>query len=112
MKKPTAPAKEKVKPFQITASHNAVLQAVYKYQLLTNEQLLKACGYSQNSLERVQRLTKQLVDNKYLLALPRPVTRGKSPLVYTLSRKGLNELKEHGFDVREYFRPSAEQEKS
>jgi Replication-relaxation len=55
---------------------------------------------------------KQLTDNEYLFSLPIPVTRGKSPLVYTLARKGLNYLKEHGFDVREYFRPSKEQEKS
>src|SRR5207248_11209716 len=74
--------------------------------------LLRACGYSQNSLERVQRLTKQLVDNEYLLALPRPVVRGKAPLVYTLARKGLNYLKSAGFDVRDYFRPAKEQEKS
>jgi len=99
-------------PFVVTASHDAVLQAVYKYQLLTSVQLLRACGYSPNSLERVQRLTKQLADREYVLSLPIPVTRGKSPLVYTLARKGLNYLKDAGFDVRVYFRPSKEQEKS
>ncbi len=98
--------------FVVTASHDAVLQAVYRYQLLTSVQLLRACGYSPNSLERIQRLTKQLVDNEYVLSLPIPVTRGKSPLVYTLARKGLNYLKDAGFDVRVYFRPSKEQEKS
>jgi hypothetical protein len=99
-------------PFVVTASHNGVLQAVYRYQLLTSVQVVRACGYSPNSLARVQRLTKQLVDNEYLLALARPVVRGKAPLVYTLARKGLNYLKGAGFDVREYFRPSQEQEKS
>jgi len=57
-------------------------------------------------------LTKQLVDTEYLLSLPVPVVRGKAPLVYTLARKGLNYLKDAGFDVREYFRPNKEQEKS
>lgn len=73
--------------FVVAASHDAVLQAVYKYQLLTSAQLEKACGYSPNSLARVQRLTKQLVDAKYLLSLPVPVVRGKAPLVYILARK-------------------------
>src|SRR6266571_4626436 len=100
------------KPYVVTASHNAVLQAVYRYQLLTSLQLVKALGYSPNSLERVQRLVKHLTDNEYLLSLARPVVRGKAPLVYTLARKGLNYLGSAGFDVREYFRPSKEQEKS
>jgi len=112
VKKATARPKDMGKPYVVTASHNAVLQAVYRYQLLTSLQLVKALGYSPNSLERVQRLVKQLTDNEYLLSLARPVVRGKAPLVYTLARKGLNYLKSAGFDVREYFRPSKEQEKS
>ncbi len=112
MKKAPAQPVETSKPFVVTASHDAVLQAVYRYQLLTSVQLVRACGYSHNSLERVQRLVKQLTDNEYVLSLARPVTRGKSPLVYTLARKGLNYLKGNGFDVREYFRPSKEQAKS
>lgn len=112
MQKLTAQALTKGKPFVVTASHDAVLQAVYKYQLLTCLQLVKALGYSPNSLERVQRLVKQLTDNEYLLSLARPVIRGKAPLVYTLARKGLNYLKSAGLDVRIYFRPAKEQEKS
>jgi hypothetical protein len=103
---------KQTKPFIITAPHTAILQAVYHYQLLSNEQVVRACGYSEKSLERVQRLTKQLVDNGYLLALKQPVTKGNSPLVFTLARKGLNLLKDAGCDVRAYFRPSQEQEKS
>jgi hypothetical protein len=112
MKKAAALPSSKSNPFVVTASHDAVLQAVYRFQLLTSVQLVRACGYSHNSLARVQRLTKQLVDNGYLLSLPRPVVRGKAPLVYTLARKGLNYLSSAGCDVREYFRPSKEQEKS
>lgn len=109
-----APARPYAIPpsFVVTASHDAVLQAVYKYQLLTSAQIVKACNYSPNSLERVQRLTKQLVDRGYLLSFPVPVVRGKAPLVYTLARKGLNYLKAAGFDVRSYFRPSKEQERT
>jgi hypothetical protein len=112
VQKLTAQEVTKRKPFVVTASHNAVLQAVYKYQLLTCLQLVKALGYSPSSLERVQRLVKQLTDNEYLLSLARPVIRGKAPLVYTLARKGLNYLKSAGIDVRIYFRPAKEQEQS
>ncbi len=112
MKKAPAQPVDTSKPFVVTASHNAVLQAVYRYQLLTSVQLVRACGYSHNSLERVQRLVKQLTDTEYVLSLPVPVVRGKAPFVYTLARKGLNYLKRAGVDVREYFRPSKEHEKS
>ena len=112
MKKATAQPDGKPQPFVVTASHNMVLQGVHQYQLLSSLQLVKVCGYSANSLHRVQTIVKELTDNEYLLSLARPVTRGKSPLVYTLARKGLNYLKGNGFDVREYFRPSKEQEKS
>jgi hypothetical protein len=93
MKQAAAQPRDTRDSFVVTASHDAVLQAVYKFQLLTSAQLVNACGYSPNSLARVQRLTKQLVDNEYLLWLPVPVVRGKAPLVYTLARKGLNYLK-------------------
>jgi hypothetical protein len=112
MRKATAQPTGTSQPFVVTASHDVVLQGVYRYHLLTCLQLVKVCGYSPNSLHRVQTLVKQLADNGYLLSLARPVTRGKAPLVYTLDRKGLNYLKGNGFDVREYFRPSKEQEKS
>ncbi len=112
MKKAAAQPIGQLKPFVVTASHDAVLQAVYRYQLLTCVQLLKALSYSQNSLAGMQRLVKKLTDNGYLLAIAHPVTRGKPPLVYTLARKGLNYLYAQEFDVKEYFRPSKEQEKS
>ena len=112
MKRTAARQKAATLQFVLTASHDAVLQAVYKYQMLTTLQLIKALGYSPNSLALVQRLTKQLADNEYLLSLARPVLHGKAPLVFSLARKGLNYLKSAGFDVREYFRPSREREKS
>jgi len=99
-------------PFAPTASHSAVLQAVCKYHLLTNIQIRVACGYKPNSLHLVQQLTKQLVDNEYLLSFPRPTISGTSQLIYALARRGRNYLKSAGVDVRDYFRPSQEQEKS
>lgn len=98
--------------FILHLNHHTILVAVHKFHLLTNIQIGAACGYSPKSLKKVQYITKQLVDNGYLLAFPRPVTTGKAPLVYALARKGMNYLKDAGFNVREYFRPSQEQEKS
>lgn len=100
------------KLFVLTAPLTAVIQAVYRYQSLTTQQIVKACGYSPKSIERVGRLAKQLVNNDYLLARPHPTTRGKSPLVYILARKGINYMKSAGCDVKEYFRPSSEEERS
>jgi hypothetical protein len=99
------------KEFTVLVSHTALLVEIYKYQLLTTEQLLVACNYSVKSLARVQRLMKQLVDQEYVLAFPRPVIKGKAPLVYSLAIKARNYLERAGYDINDYFRPSSEQEK-
>lgn len=106
-----SPTKASKKPFTLTQAHHNILVELHKYQLLTNMQLLVVCGYSKTSLERMQRLTKQLVDNEYLLASAVPTQQARSPRYFTLARKSLNYLHEAGFDVREYFRPSKEQER-
>ena len=103
--------KIKIQPFVLRPKHHAILRAVYQYHLLTNELLGKAVGYSEKSLAEVQRLTRQLKLNEYVLSLEVPVIRGKAPLVYTLSRKGLKYLAAAGFDIRDYFRPCKETEK-
>jgi Replication-relaxation len=112
MGKSSRPRKKPAKQgFVVLPSHDAILQGVYKFQLLTADQLRVLLGYSVNSLHRVQVLVKELTDNEYLLSFARPVVTGKAPLVYTLARKGLNYLAAGGFDVRAYFRPSKEAEK-
>ncbi len=96
------------KPFKVTPSHDAVLQGVYKLQIATCEQLRVLLGYSKNSLERVQKLVKQLADNGYLLYDCVPTKKAKSPYYYFLARRGRQYLDALGRDVREYFRPSQE----
>src|SRR5207244_6420832 len=51
---------------------------------------------------------KDLADNRYLPPLSQPSIR--LPYMYALDRKGLNHLQAQGVDVREYFRPSQEED--
>ncbi len=95
----------------ITAPSHALIEAIYRYQLVTCEQLRLACGYSKNSLRLVQKLLKALTAYGYVLTLSRPTLRGKAPFIYTLARKGLQYLNAAGYDVLDYFRPSQEREK-
>jgi hypothetical protein len=105
-------ARTKKEPaFFIRPKHHTILAQIYKYQLLTNEQIGRAAGYAKTSIEEVQRLTKQLSTNGYVLVLVQPVVFGRAPYVYTLAKKGLNYLSSAGYDIRDYFRPSKESEK-
>jgi len=109
-----APAKEKTALRKtadgISAASHALIEAIYRYQLVTCEQLVTACGYSKNSLRLVQKMLRHLVEQHYVLTLSRPTLKGKAPFVYTLARKGLQYLKKAGYDVSDYFRPSQERE--
>jgi len=98
------------KPFVVTASHDGILQGVYKLHLATCEQLRVLLGYSKNSKERVQKLVKHLTDNGYLLAGCVPTKKGNSPYYYVLARKGRQYCEALGLDIRHYFRPSQEKD--
>src|SRR5260370_14430518 len=112
MEQSQASAKEKrneaKSDFVISAPSPALIAAIYRYQLVTCEQVRLACGYSKNSLRLVQKLLQALTVHEYVLTLSRPTLKGKAPFVYTLARKGLQYLKAAGYDVRDSFRPSQE----
>src|SRR5207302_9397823 len=59
-------------------------------------------------LTTVKQRLKDLADNRYVLPLSHPSIR--LPYMYALDRKGLNYLGAQGVDVREYFRPSQEED--
>src|SRR5947199_1510996 len=59
-------------------------------------------------LTPVKARLKDLADNRYVLPLSHPSIR--LPYMYALDRKGLNHLAAQGVDVREYFRPSQEED--
>ncbi len=81
------------------------LRAIYRYHMLKPEQLTRRY-YSKGSLTFVKARLKLLTDHGYLEANEQPTTRGRSPHFYTLASKGIKYLKEAGFEVNRYYRPS------
>jgi hypothetical protein len=106
----TPPAKtqaKKKKAFVVTPVHDLLLRDLNILQRSTAEQLTRL-NYKMGMLKTVQARLKDLADNKYVLPLFHPSIR--LPYMYALDRKGLNYLQAQGIDVREYFRPSQEED--
>jgi Replication-relaxation len=93
------------KTFTLSGVDDRFLRAIYRYHMLKPEQLIRRY-YSQGSLTFVKARLKQLTDHGYLDANEQPTTRGRSPFYYTLASKGIKYLKEAGFEVNRYYRPS------
>jgi hypothetical protein len=97
----------KKKAFVVTPVHDLLLRDLNTLQRATAEQLTRL-NYKMGMLKTVQARLKDLSDNKYVLPLFHPSIR--LPYMYALDRKGLNYLQGQGIDVREYFRPSQEED--
>jgi hypothetical protein len=91
--------------YLISGVDDRFLRAIYHYHMLKPEQLTRRY-YSRGSLTFVKAHLKRLVDGSYLDANEQPTTRGRSPFYYTLASKGIRYLKEAGFEVNRYYRPS------
>ena len=91
--------------FTLSGIDDRFLQAIYRYHMLKPEQLTRRY-YSRGSLTFVKARLKRLTDQGYLEANQQPTTRGRSPYFYTLAGKGIKYLKEAGFEVNRYYRPS------
>ena len=107
----TTPAHEeqpgRKKPFVVTPVHDLLLHDLHTLQRATAEQLTRL-NYKMGMLTTVKQRLKDLADNRYVLPLSHPSIR--LPYMYALDRKGLNHLASQGVDVREYFRPSSEED--
>src|SRR3989441_10793723 len=97
----------KKKPFVVTPVHDMLLRDLHTLQRATAEQLTRL-NYKMGMLTTVKQRLKDLSDNRYVLPLSHPSIR--LPYMYALDRKGLNYLQSLGVDVREYFRPSQEED--
>src|SRR6266516_527960 len=95
------------KPFTVTPAHDLLLHDLHTLQRATDEQLTRL-NYKMGMLTTVKQRLKDLADNRYVLPLSHPSIR--LPYMYALDRKGLNHLASQGVDVREYFRPSSEED--
>lgn len=97
--------------FMLDRVDDRLLQAFGRFHYLTAKQIT-TLFYKAGSFTTVQARLKSLVDNNYLLALPLPTIRAKSPFVYTLSTSGRDYLSELGLDLPlASFRPSKEHHK-
>ncbi len=94
-------------PFVVTPVHDLLLHDLHTLQRATAEQLTRL-NYKMGMLTTVKARLKDLADNRYVLPLSHPSIR--LPYMYALDRKGLNYLHSFGVDVREYFRPSQEED--
>jgi hypothetical protein len=101
----TQPGKKKA--FVVTPVHDLLLRDLHTLQRATAEQLTKL-NYKMGMLTTVKQRLKDLSDAGYVLPLSHPSIR--LPYMYALDRKGLNYLAAQGIDVREYFRPSQEED--
>ncbi len=97
----------KKKAFVVTPVHDLLLRDLHTLQRATAEQLTRL-NYKMGMLKTVQARLKDLTDAGYVLPLFHPSIR--LPYMYALDRKGLNYLAAQGIDVREYFRPSQEED--
>src|SRR6266566_6830938 len=97
----------KKKPFALTPVHDLLLHDLHTLNRATAEQLTRL-NYKMGMLNTVKARLKDLSDNRYVLPLSHPSIR--LPYMYALDRKGLNHLAKQGVDVREYFRPSQEED--
>jgi hypothetical protein len=91
--------------FSLSGLDDRFLQTIYRYHMLKPEQLTRRY-YSRGSLTFVKARLKLLTDHGYLDANEQPTTRGRSPYFYTLASKGIKYLKEVGFEINRYYRPS------
>jgi hypothetical protein len=97
----------KQKTFVVTPVHDLLLHDLNSLQRATAEQLTRL-NYKPGMLNTVKARLKDLGDNGYVLPLSHPSIR--LPYMYALDRRGLNYLQGQGVDVREYFRPSQEED--
>src|SRR2546430_1597074 len=84
-----------------------LLRDLNTLQRATAEQLTRL-NYKMGMIKTVKARLKDLTDAGYVLPLSHPAIR--LPYMYALDRKGLNYLQAQGVDVREYFRPSQEED--
>src|SRR3954451_6116214 len=95
----------------ITEVDESILHALARFHYLTAAQASRLFYPNLRDENRyIQRRLRKLIDAGYVLrlgCLPVP-SRGSSPYVYTLARKGREYLKGLGVTVEDYYRPAEE----
>src|SRR5712692_9315471 len=91
--------------FSIKPHHDRILEAIYRYQMMTVEQVTRLL-YRPGTISTVRALLGELASHEYLLSFhePRPTPVGSTPKIYILSLRGYNHLKKHGISLPFRFR--------
>ena len=86
------------------------LRACCVTAILSSRQLCRL-HYSSGSLTYVQSKLKRLTDDGFCqrIWVPKRVPHGSSPAVYTLARRGINQLRDEGLEVSQRYHPSEKQ---
>src|SRR5436853_6801849 len=109
------PKQQHKKPYTLTPVDSDILNAVWFYQFLTAEQILRHRDRSINGLPKMQEKLKLLYEHKYLdrFYQPRYEPHGSLPFVYLLASKGIKYLNDAlGINAHVYYRPSSNAKRS
>jgi len=89
-----------------------IMKAIYRYYYLTVAQVVKALGYSKNSLPTVRTRLAHLEKLEYISAISLPTVRkGNFPKIFYLASPGLDYLREQEFDVPKRYHATEQREK-
>lgn len=101
----------KSRSFAITEVYDMLLHAVYAYHLVAAEQLCRRY-YEAGMITTVKDRLKDLVTHGYLDYLQLRTAKGSGPYIYFLAAKGRSYFTRAGCDLKGYYRPSKEKERS
>jgi hypothetical protein len=98
-------------PFTVTAVYHLLLEALLELKILSAEQMTRRY-YLAGSITTVKNRLTRLERNGYIDHLKLPTTKGNAGYLYFLARKGRRYFQEGEEDIKDYYRPSKEKEKS
>ena len=89
-----------------------IIRTIYRYYYISVVQVVKALGYSKNSLPTVRTRLAHLETLGYLSSICLPTVRkGNFPKIFYLASPGLDYLSELGFDVPKRYHATEQKEK-
>ncbi len=97
--------------FRITRVYHLLLEAILECKLLNAEQLTRR-HYKAGMLTTVKNRLTVLKRYGYVDFLKLPTTDGNAAYLYFLARNGRTYFQDYDEDIKDYYRPSKEREKS
>lgn len=105
------PKKKRI-PDEPTHVDGTILKCIYRHYYVTVLQIVKALGYSKNSLPTVRTRLRHLEKKGYIASLLLPtVGTGNSPKIFSLASSGIKYLRNEGYDVSHRYHSTEQKEK-